>query len=236
MNSEGRNFIPITQWSEEDRPREKLMAKGKENLSDAELIAILLGTGFKDQSAVDVAKKLLLTANNDLDELGQLSIGQLSKIKGIGPAKAISVVSALELGRRRKYTEKPKVTKVTGSQDVWEYMFPILADLDHERFYVLLMDRANHIRGHELISQGGVSGTVVDAKLVFRKIFENPKFIASNIILCHNHPSGNLKPSREDINLTKKIKDGGQLLDITVFDHLIFTNDSYYSFADEGMM
>jgi DNA repair protein RadC len=234
MESSGK--LSIKQWSEEDRPREKLLAKGKENLSDAELVAILLGSGFKDQTAVDVAKTLLLTVNNDLDMLGKLSVGQISKLKGIGPAKAISIVSALELGRRRKFTEKPKASKVTCAKDVWDYMYPHMADLDHERFYVLLMNRANHIHGHVLISQGGVSGTVVDAKLVFRKIFETQNAIISNIIICHNHPSGSLKPSNEDISLTKKIKEGGRLLDITVFDHLIFTNESYFSFADEGMI
>jgi DNA repair protein RadC len=233
--SQGKGFT-IKNWSEDDRPREKLLAKGKETLSDAELVAILLGSGFKEQTAVDVAKTLLQNTGNDLDALGRLSVSQLSRTKGIGKVKAIMIVSALELGRRRKFTEKPKTNKVTCSRDAWEYMYPYMADLDHEQFYVLLLNRANIITEHQLISKGGVAGTVVDAKLIFRKIFEDARSLTSNIILCHNHPSGNLKPSQADIELTKKIKDAGKLLDITVLDHLIFANEGFYSFADEGLL
>ncbi len=223
----------IKQWSEEDRPREKLIAKGRETLSDAELIAILLGSGFKEKSAVDVAKTLLQEVGNDLDALGKLTIKQLSRTKGIGTVKAITIVAALELGRRRKFTDKPKTTKVTQSSDAWEYLYPYLADLDHEQFYILLLSRNNTITRHVQISKGGVAGTVVDAKLVFKPALEE---LASGLILCHNHPSGNLIPSQADIDLTKKIKEAGKLLDINVFDHLIFTNDGYYSFADEGLL
>jgi DNA repair protein RadC len=226
----------IKDWSEDDRPREKLLAKGKETLSDAELIAILLGSGFKEKTAVDVAKMLLQEVGNDIDALGRLTVKQLSRTKGIGSVKAITIVSALELGRRRKYLEKPKTTKVTQSKDVWDYMYPLMADLDHEQFYILMLSRSNNIRRHIQISKGGVSGTLVDAKLIFKAALEDTSEALSSLILCHNHPSGNLNPSQADIDLTKKIKEGGKLLDISVLDHVIFTNDGYYSFADEGMM
>jgi DNA repair protein RadC len=230
-----RHFT-IKNWSEDDRPREKLLAKGKEALSDAELIAILLGSGFKEKTAVDVAKTLLQEVGNDIDALGRLTVKQLARTKGIGPVKAITIVSALELGRRRKFLEKPKTSKVTQSKDVWEYMYPHMADLDHEQFYVLILSRSNAIKRHIQISKGGVSGTLVDAKLIFKAALEDTSDSFSSLILCHNHPSGNLQPSQADIDLTKKLKEGGKLLDISVLDHIIFTNDGYYSFADEGMM
>jgi DNA repair protein RadC len=196
----------------------------------------LLGSGFKEKTAVDVAKMLLQEVGNDIDALGRLTVKQLSRTKGIGSVKAITIVSALELGRRRKYAEKPKTTKVTQSKDVWDYMYPLMADLDHEQFYVLMLSRSNNIRRHIQVSKGGVSGTLVDAKLIFKAALEDTSETLSSLILCHNHPSGNLNPSQADIDLTKKLKEGGKLLDISVLDHVIFTNDGYYSFADEGMM
>lgn len=223
----------IKNWSEEDRPREKLMQKGKQALTDAELIAILIGSGYKDKTAVDVAKSLLQEAGNDLATLAKYSLKQLTKTKGIGEAKAISIVAALELGRRRKTSERPQVPKVTQSSDAFDYLYPHLADLDHEQFFILLLNRSNHILKHIQISKGGVAGTLVDAKLVFKPAIEE---LASAVILCHNHPSGNLQPSQSDKDLTRKIKEAGKMLDISVLDHLIFTNDGYLSFADEGLM
>jgi DNA repair protein RadC len=231
--SDNNGFIAIKNWSEEDRPREKLIAKGREVLTDAELIAILLGTGFRDSTAVDVAKSLLKEAGNDLEKLAKLSVKQLSSIKGIGPAKAITIIAALELGRRRKFSDKQEFKKVTGSKDAYDYLFPYLADQPHEEFYVLLLSRANNITRHVKISQGGVAGTVVDNKMIFKPALEE---LASGIIICHNHPSGNKTPSQDDITQTKRICEAGKHLDIKVLDHLIFTNDGYYSFADEGMI
>lgn len=236
MESENGKYNPISRWAEDDRPREKLEKKGKEALSDAELIAILLGSGSRNTSAVDLAKEILLAVNNDLDELGRLTIKLLSRHTGVGPAKAITVIAALELGRRRKHTPKADKKKVTSSKDVWDYMYPFLADLDHEEFYVLLLNRANICLEHHQISKGGTSATYVDVKLLFRKILEGSNTIPSSIIICHNHPSGNLNPSKADIDLTKKIKSAGQLLDITVLDHIIFTNESFYSLNDNGLM
>jgi DNA repair protein RadC len=223
----------ILDWSEEDRPREKLIQKGKSALSDAELIAILLGSGLPNMSAVDVGKLMLQSADNDLAALAKQSLKQLTKIKGIGPAKAITVMAALELGRRRKDQETPVKVQVTKSRDGYEYMYRHFADLEHEEFNIILLRRNNTIIRYCHISKGGVAGTLVDAKLIFRPAIEE---LASGIILCHNHPSGNLQPSQADIDLTAKLKKAGETLDISVLDHLIFTNESYYSFADNGLI
>ncbi|WP_422361867.1 RadC family protein [Reichenbachiella sp.] len=225
--------LSIKQWAEEDRPREKLIIKGKASLSEAELIAILIGSGTPKISAVDLAKTILAAARNDLNELAKLSLTDLKKFNGIGEAKAIAIISALELGRRRKEAEFVKKPKVTSSLDAYQYLKPSLMDLDHEQFWVLYLNRANQIIKPEMISAGGVSGTVVDAKLVFKKALD---VLASNVILAHNHPSGNIQPSTQDIQLTKKIKAAGQTLDIPVLDHIIFTDDKYFSFADESMI
>ena len=223
----------ILSWSVDDRPREKLLQKGRDALSDAELLAILISTGTKERTAVDIAKELLQSVGNDLNLLGELTLNQLSKPRGMGPAKAVTIAAALELGRRRKAAEKPKQDKIGSSKDAYEYLYPYLADLPNEVFYVLLMRRNNSIKQAVRISEGGVAGTMVDPKMVFRKAIEEA---CSSIIICHNHPSGNLQPSQSDIELTKKLIRGGRELDISVLDHLIFTNDGYYSFADEGMM
>ncbi|MEP2026595.1 MAG: DNA repair protein RadC [Reichenbachiella sp.] len=225
--------LSIKQWAEEDRPREKLIIKGKSSLSEAELIAILIGSGTPKISAVDLAKTILAATGNDLNELAKLSLADLKKFNGIGEAKAISIISALELGRRRKETEFVKKPKVQSSSDAYHFLKPHLMDLDHEQFWVLYLNRANQILKPEMVSAGGVSGTVVDAKLVFKKALE---VLASSVILAHNHPSGNLQPSTQDIQLTKKLKAAGQTLDIPVLDHIIFTDDGYFSFADESMM
>ena len=228
-----QNSGTIQSWAEEDRPREKLMLKGKAALSEAELIAILINSGTVDLTAVDVAKIILKSVDNNLNELARLSIKDLSKFRGIGEAKAISVIAALELGRRRKEQDRPIRAKVTCSRDAYNEMIPHLIDKPHEEFWILLMNRANEILRPVHISTGGVSGTVADPKLIFKQAIEH---LASSMILFHNHPSGNLTPSQADKDLTKKLKDSGRLLDIPVLDHLIFTDKAYYSFADEGIL
>ncbi len=225
--------LTIKSWAEEDRPREKLMLKGKSALSDAELIAILIGSGNSDMSAVELSRSILNQVDNSLGELGKLSVNELKKFKGIGEAKALSVISALELGRRRKDAEPQKKTKINSSKDIYDLMKPYLLDLNHEEFWIVLLNRANIVLKQELISRGGVSGTVADPKLIFKSALEN---LASAVILVHNHPSGNTNPSDADIVLTRKMKDAGKLLEIPVLDHLIFTDLDYYSFADEGRL
>jgi DNA repair protein RadC len=223
--------LKILNWAEEDRPREKLLLKGRAALSDAELIGILIGSGTRSMSAVDLSKHILNSTGNDLNELARLNVKDLQKFKGIGEAKAISIISALELGRRRKESEPVKKAKITSSEDIYNLMKPNLMDLSHEEFWVILLNRANHVLKKVQISSGGVSGTVADPKLIFKTALEN---LASSIILVHNHPSGNLKPSEADDSLTKKLKYAGALLDIPVLDHIIFTNNKYFSFADEN--
>ncbi|MCU0339456.1 MAG: DNA repair protein RadC [Spirosomaceae bacterium] len=223
----------ILSWAEEDRPREKLLLKGRSALTDAELIAILIGSGTVDLTAVDLAKIILQKAGNNLNELAKLSIKDLMKIKGIGEAKAISIAAALELGRRRKSEEPVKKPRITCSKDAYEQIRPYLQDLPHEEFWLLLLTRANDVIRPVQISQGGVSGTVADPKMIFKAAVEH---LASAIILVHNHPSGNLRPSEADRDLTRRLKEAGRLLEIPVLDHLIFTDAGFYSFADEGIL
>ncbi|CAN5310769.1 DNA repair protein RadC [soil metagenome] len=227
------NKLGIKAWAEEDRPREKLMGKGRHVLTEAELIAILIGSGSRDETAVELSRRILASVGNNLNDLGKLSINELIKFKGIGEAKAISVMAALELGRRRKESEVQKKDKIITSKDVYDIMHPVLIDLPHEEFWLLILNRANLVLKKELISRGGVSGTVVDTKIIFKAAIES---YASSIIICHNHPSGNLKPSEADIRITKNIKDAGKLMDIPLLDHLIVTENGFYSFADEGMI
>lgn len=222
----------ILSWAEEDRPREKLMLKGRAALSDAELIAILIGSGTRELSAVDLSKVILNSVGNNLNELAKLSINDLMKFKGIGDAKAISIAAALELGRRRKESDVQKRAKVTSSSDAYQAIRPYLLDLSHEQFWILLLNRANEIIRPVQVSVGGVAGTVADPKIIFKSAIE---YLASAIILVHNHPSGNLTPSQADKDLTRKVKEAGRLLDIPVLDHLIFGDNGYYSFADEGI-
>lgn len=227
------NNFTIKNWAEEDRPREKLLLKGRHVLTDAELIAILIGSGTKKESAVELSKKILNSFENNLNEIAKLSVNDLMKFKGIGEAKAISIIAALELGRRRKETEISKREKIFTSKNIFEVFRPVFLDLPHEEFWVLLLNRSNAVMKKEFVSRGGVSGTVVDPKIIFKTAVEH---LASSIILCHNHPSGNLKPSEQDISLTKKMKEAGILLEIPVLDHVIITDSAYFSFADEGMM
>ncbi|MEZ4950582.1 MAG: DNA repair protein RadC [Saprospiraceae bacterium] len=221
----------IKNWAEEDRPREKLLLKGKSHLTDAELMAIILGTGTKVESAVGLSKRVLSHVHNDLNELGKMTPSELMNIKGIGQAKAVSIIAALELGRRRQMADIREKPKITGSLDAYKIIAPLLLDLPHEEFWILLLNRANRVLGKEMISRGGVTGTVADAKIIFRKALEGK---ATSIILFHNHPSGNLRPSQADIDLTKKLKEAGNNLEISVLDHLIIAERGYYSFADEG--
>ncbi len=223
----------ILSWAEEDRPREKLLLKGRTALTDAELIAILIGSGTRKKSAVDLSKEILASVGNNLNELAKLSVQDLQKFEGIGEAKAISIVSALEMGRRRKTSEPLKKEKITCSEDAYRIMRPYLLDQVVEQFWIILLNRANMVIRPELISEGGVSGTVADPKVIYKRALDK---LASSIILVHNHPSGNLTPSQADLQLTRKLKEAGKSLDLPVLDHLIFTDHAYYSFADEGVL
>jgi len=225
--------LSIKDWAVEDRPREKLLEKGTHTLSNAELIAILIGSGSRNETAVEVAKKILLSVGNNLNELGKLSVHDLMKHKGIGEAKSISIVAALELGRRRKLSDVREKKKISCSRDVAEIFQQILEDLSHEEFWILLLNRSNRIIAKMKTSQGGIAGTVTDVRIILREALEKR---ASSLILCHNHPSGNLTPSEADISITKKLKEAGKLMDIQVLDHLIIANNQFFSFADEGLL
>lgn len=233
METYSLSKLTIKHWHEEDQPREKLMLKGKSVLSTAELVAILIGSGNNELSAVELSKQILESVNNNLAELSKLTIHDLIKFKGIGEAKAISIIAALELGRRRKETDTTARTKITCSKDIYHYMYASMADLPHEEFWVVFLNRANMIIKKERISIGGINGTVADVRLIFKLAIEN---LSSGIIFCHNHPSGNKEPSQTDKQLTEKLKEAGRVLDVPVTDHLIFTDNGYYSFADEGLI
>lgn len=226
------NHFPITNWSEDDRPREKLMLKGKNALSDAELIAILIGSGSRNESAVDLSKRILGSVSNNLNALGKLSMAQLMAFKGIGEAKAISIIAALELGRRRRAEEAVELTKITSSKIVFEIMQPLIGELPYEEFWILYLNNSNKVISKERLSVGGITGTLVDVRLVFKMALEKG---ATALILCHNHPSGALVPSDADKQITKKIKVAGDSIEIKVLDHLIVTETNYFSFVDEGI-
>lgn len=226
--------LPINLWAEDDRPREKMLLKGAHALSDAELLAILIATGTRELSAVDLGKKILALTGNQLNELGKLSIKDFKKVKGIGEAKAITIAAALELGRRRKLDESKQANQfITSSKQAADYFLPLLSDLKHEEFWVGYLNRRHKIIELKKVSEGGVAGTVADPKIIFKHAVE---LLASSIILAHNHPSGNLSPSEADKQLTKKLVQGGKMLDILVVDHLIISDQRFYSFADEGLM
>ena len=223
----------IKDWAVDDRPREKLLRKNPSVLSNSELLAILINNGTKQKSAVDLAKEILLLGKNNLNELGRLTLNDFMKVKGIGEAKAILIVAALELGRRRQtasFLEKPIIKK---SSDISQYIQPLLSDYPHEVFAVLFLNRANKINHFEVISKGGITGTIADPRIILKKALQED---AVNIVLCHNHPSGSLKPSRADEEITQKIKAAASLLDIRVLDHIIVSNEGYFSFADEGLI
>ncbi|OAB27667.1 DNA repair protein RadC [Flavobacterium fryxellicola] len=226
------SFFPITNWSEDDKPREKLMLKGKSVLSDAELIAILIGSGSRNESAVDLSKRILASVDNNLNALGKLSLSQLMQFKGIGEAKAISIIAALELGRRRRSEDAVELKKITSSKIIFEIMQPIIGELPHEEFWIIYMNNSNKVIAKSQLSKGGITGTLVDVRIVFKTALEMG---ATALILCHNHPSGTLMPSDADKQITRKLKLAGDSLEIKVLDHLIVTETSYFSFADEGI-
>lgn len=223
----------IKNWSQDDQPREKLRDKGKATLSDAELVAILIGSGSKDESAVALCKRILASADNNLNALGKLSITQLMAFKGIGEAKAITIAAAMELGRRRRGEEALHQQKITSSKSVFELMQPIIGELPHEEFWIIYLNNSSKVIQKGQLSKGGITGTLVDVRLVLKKALEVG---ATGIILAHNHPSGTLKPSEADKNLTQKLKMAGESLDIKVLDHLIITEKAYFSFADESLL
>ncbi|WP_426095829.1 RadC family protein [Flavobacterium sp. DSR2-3-3] len=226
------SFFPITNWSEDDKPREKLMLKGKSVLSDAELIAILIGSGSRNESAVDLSKRILASVDNNLNALGKLSLSQLMQFRGIGEAKAISIIAALELGRRRRGEDAVELKKITSSKIIFEIMQPIIGELPHEEFWIIYMNNSNKVISKSQLSKGGITGTLVDIRIVFKTALE---IGATALILCHNHPSGTLIPSDADKQITRKLKLAGDTLEIKVLDHLIVTETSYYSFVDEGI-
>lgn len=225
--------VKITDWAVEDRPRERLWNKGPSSLSDAELLAILIGSGTREHSAVDLARELLASTGNSLNELGRISVASLKKIKGIGEAKAVAIAAAMELGRRRKSEETTEYPQIRSSSDAFKIFSPLMEDLPHEEFWILFLNRANKVTGKMKISQGGVSGTVTDVRIVMKRAIE---MLASGLVICHNHPSGNNSPSDADIRITQKIKDAGSLMDIQLLDHLIICGSDYYSFADNGII
>jgi DNA repair protein RadC len=225
--------IAITAWAEEDRPREKMLLKGKHSLTDAELLAILLGSGLPGESAVALAQRILAKVDYSLHDLGRLTIGDLEQFRGIGRAKAISIAAAMELGRRRQLSDLRAKPKVISSRDAYQAIASILADLNHEEFWLLLLNNANEVQGRIRMSTGGSAGTVVDVKMVFKSALD---YKASAFIAAHNHPSGSLKPSQADIDLTRKLRNAGAILDLPMLDHLIISSRGFYSFADEGML
>lgn len=225
--------LPIREWALEDRPREKLIAKGINSLSSAELLAIVIGSGTRSDTAVELSKKLLNLVGNNLHELGKLDLINLRKIPGIGPAKAMAILACFELGKRRTTSTRSPEIKISGSRDVFDLFHPFLGDLPHEEFWILLLNRANRVIDKIRISQGGISGTIIDTRIILKNAVDR---LASTIILCHNHPSGNLKPSDADIRITGKMKESAQIMDINLIDHIIVADNSYFSFADEGMI
>jgi len=225
--------LKIKEWALEDRPREKILYKGISSLSNAELLAILIGSGNKEMSAVDLAREILKMAGNNLNKLGKFDHHELTKLKGIGTARAVNIMAALELGRRRKSAEIEEDPKIRSSNDVFTIFNPILGDLSHEEFWLLYLNRSNKIISRQKISQGGISGTITDVRLIIKKAIE---LLASSIIICHNHPSGNLEPSEADTRITLKIKEAASYFDISLLDHLIITDKGYFSYADSGKL
>ena len=225
--------IKITDWAPSDRPREKLVEKGAAALSDAELLAILIGSGTRQKSAVDLGRELLSLAGNNLNSLGRLDIADLRTLHGIGEARAVTIAAALELGRRRKLAESPENGQIKSSADVFNIFQPLLSDLSHEEFWILFLNRSNKPLNRMKVSQGGISGTVTDVRIIMKKAVEH---LASGLIVCHNHPSGNNNPSESDIQITRKIREAGSMLDVQLLDHIIIAGTTYYSFADNGLL
>lgn len=231
--SDQNQYFSIKNWNEDDRPREKLLLKGRTALSDAELVAILISSGSRNESAVTLSQRILVSVENNLNQLGKLSIADLTKFKGIGEAKAISIIAALELGRRRRLGEVLEKKEITSSQTIFELMQPLIGELPHEEFWIVYLNNSNKVLQSRQLSKGGITGTLVDVRLAFKNALQ---LSAVAIILAHNHPSGMLKPSEADKTLTKKLITAGESLDIKVLDHLIITEKSYFSFADENIL
>lgn len=231
--SEKQTSFSIKDWSEDDRPREKLVYKGRSTLSDAELVAILIGSGNREESAVGLSKRILASSSNSLSELGRLSVKELMKFKGIGEAKAVSIVAALELGRRRNGSDTLSRKRITSSASVFELLQPIIGDLPHEEFWVVYLNNSNSVLDKQQLSKGGITGTLVDVRLVLKTALQ---LNAVGIVLAHNHPSGTLRPSQSDKQLTQKLKIAAASLDVKVLDHIIVTEKAYFSFADEGLL
>lgn len=225
--------INLKSLSEDDRPREKLIQLGRQHVSDAELLAIILGSGNLDETAVQLAQRILHQNNNDINSVAKLSVNDLKRYKGVGDAKAVNIVAAFELARRRRGIDSKQDQKITSSKDAFEVLNEKLSDLPHEEFWMLLLNRSNNIIKLESISKGGITGTVVDVRIIAKTAIENN---TSSVILGHNHPSGNLKPSQNDLDITKKIKEALKIFDINLFDHLIIGNGNYFSFTDEGIL
>ena len=223
----------IKQWAKDDRPREKLLIHGAAHLSDSELIAILIHHGTREKSAVDLAKEILLLGKNNLSQLGKLTVKELMKIKGVGEAKAITIAAALEIGRRRQAGSYPQKPIITTSGDFAGYLQSLLQDHNREVFAVAFLNQSNRINHLEIISEGGITGTIADPRVILKRALEEN---AVSLILCHNHPSGSLKPSRQDEDITKKIKEAAKYFDMKVLDHIIVSDSGYLSFADEGIL
>lgn len=234
MDQEPESFRPtIREWAKDDRPRERLMTQGPQALSDAELLAILIRTGTPKMNALEMGREVLRASGNDLGRLGRMSVADLMKTHGMGEAKAITIAAALELGRRRRVDPGMERRKIITSSDAYEELRAVMADLPHEQFWLLVLDRGNRITDKCMVSDGGMHGTVADPKRIFKEALDRR---AAGIVLAHNHPSGQLKPSTEDLALTKKLVEGARLLDIAVQDHVIVTESGYFSFADNGML
>ncbi|MBI3883300.1 MAG: DNA repair protein RadC [Sphingobacteriales bacterium] len=233
MKTINKSSTSIKNWAMDDRPREKLFSFGAATLSNSELVAILINNGSKDKSALEVAREILQLGNNNLNELGKLSLKDFQKIKGVGEAKAVTIAAALELGRRRQAANALEKPIVRSSNDIATYLQAIIKDYSYEVFAVVFLNQANKIKHFEIISKGGITGTVADPRIILKKALEAE---ATSIVLCHNHPSGNLRPSKADEDLTYKIKEAAKYFDIKVLDHIIVSEEGYFSFADEGRM
>jgi DNA repair protein RadC len=225
--------LTIKSWAVEDRPREKLMLQGKEKLTDAELITILIGSGTKEESALELSKRILSSVNNNINQLASLPLEKLMEFKGIGEARAINIITALELGKRRHFTQVKQKSKIKSSKDVFRIIHPIIGELEHEEFWVLFLNNSNKVISKKQLSKGGITATMVDVRLLFKRAVE---LTSVGVIVCHNHPSGKLSPSNSDKQLTAKIKKAGDTLDIKLLDHLIITQKEYFSFADNGLI
>ncbi len=223
----------IPNWSVEDRPREKLLKSGVQTLSNAELLAILIGSGTREANAVELARNLLSKVNNNLYELGKLKVTEITRVKGIGNARAITILAAVELGSRRSNSYREERVQIRNSQSAFEILYPVLGEIEHEEFWIIILNRAHKVLGKVKISQGGLTGTVIDTRMILKHVIDHR---ATSLIIAHNHPSGNRSPSEADIQITKKIREAAKIMDITLLDHIVIAGREYLSFADEGML